>query len=259
MKLVREMGEYEQDRGVGITGICIIPCYNESKRLSPVSFIEFIKTNPHIRFLFVNDGSSDDTLTILTKITAECSRFHLLNLGKNYGKAEAVRLGMIHAYENFESDFIGFWDADLATPLYEIPSFIDQAVENNFDIVTGLRLMRLGAEVKRNRKRHYLGRIFATVVSTMIDLPVYDTQCGAKLFKRSVIPVLFNDVFITKWFFDVEILARYIQYLGKDNAINKIYEYPLFKWVDIGGSKLKIKDFITAPFELRKIKRKYLT
>jgi len=235
----------------------IIPCYNEEKRLQVHQFIQFLIENKNYTFLFVNDGSTDNTWAFLQKCAEKNERFYTFNLEKNCGKAEAVRKGMLHAAENYECDLIGFWDADLATPLNELPNFISILQHQDFDIVTGLRLMRLGAKVKRKNSRHYLGRVFATTASKILKLPVYDTQCGAKLYKKQIVQPLFECKFITKWLFDVEILSRYILLFGRDIAVKKIYEYPVFQWEDVGGSQLKAKDFLKAPMELWKIKRKY--
>ncbi|MCL2413617.1 MAG: hypothetical protein FWC98_05730, partial [Bacteroidales bacterium] len=122
---------------------------------------------------------------------------------------------------------------------------------------TGLRLMRLGANVRRKTSRHFLGRIFATVASNVLKLPVYDTQCGAKLYKAELVPNLFDEKFTTRWLFDVEVLARYVRHYGSDRAKVNIYEYPVFAWEDKHGSQVKIKDFVKAPLELWKIKQRY--
>jgi len=238
--------------------VIIIPCYNEEKRLPIQKFIDFIAENQTFAFLFVNDGSKDKTSEVLTQLTHKHEKLFSLNLEKNGGKAEAVRRGMLYAAENYECDFIGFWDADLATPLEEIPHFVNTILQYDFDVITGARLMRLGAKVKRKNSRHFFGRLFATTASNVLKLPVYDTQCGAKLYKKQIVQALFEDHFITKWLFDVEILARYIKLFGRKNALKEIYEYPLFQWEDIGGSQLKAKDFFKAPVELWKIKKRYL-
>lgn len=235
----------------------IIPCYNEADRLVPKLFIDFLKKHPSLMFLFVNDGSSDSTLELLRAMAAECERVRYLNLYPNTGKAEAVRLGMLLTIHKLESDYIGFWDADLATPLSEIDRFISIIKKGDCQMVTGLRLLRLGANIRRKPMRHYLGRIFATRASILLNLPVYDTQCGAKLYARSVVPALFKQPFVTKWLFDVELLARYVQYFGRESALANIHELPLLEWVDVGGSRLKMSDFIKAPLELWRIKRAY--
>jgi len=222
----------------------VVPCFNEEKRLPLNKFKDFSKKNPHITFCFVNDGSKDNTAKIIKD-----ADLMLLDLAQNVGKAEAVRAGVTKmAQEGY--DWIGFWDADLATPLEEIPHFLAKAEGSNFELITGARILRMGTFIKRKIHRHYLGRIFATLVSLSLDLPVYDTQCGAKLFSNNLAKDLFKTPFRSKWFFDVELLFRL-----KDKSL--VYEYPLNQWVDVAGSKLKLWDFIKVPYELFKINRYY--
>ena len=236
--------------------IVVVPCYNESKRLPQDAFLHYVEQHPDVAFLFANDGSRDNTLEVLQQLADRHERLLFFDIQPNGGKAEAVRKGMLHAAQQYHPDYIAFWDADLATPLDEIEPMVQWA-DKGYDIVMGLRLMRLGAKVRRKSSRHYLGRCFATTASMMLHLPVYDTQCGAKLFRTEVVEQLFTEAFITRWLFDVEILARYKQRYGKECAVEKIYEFPLFQWQDIDGSQLKSRDFFKAPVELLKIKRKY--
>ena len=236
--------------------IVVVPCYNESKRLRQDDFLHYVEQNDDVAFLFANDGSRDNTLEVLQELTAKHERLLMLDIQPNGGKAEAVRKGMRYAAEQYKPDYIAFWDADLATPLEEIEPMVKWA-DKGYDAVMGLRLMRLGAKVKRKTMRHYLGRCFATVASMMLKLPVYDTQCGSKLFRREVVEAIFQEQFITRWLFDVELLARYKQRYGVEQAIQKIYEYPLFQWEDVDGSQLKSRDFFKAPLELMKIRKRY--
>ena len=238
--------------------IIVVPCYNESQRLDGDAFVAFAEKYEDVSFLFVNDGSRDNTLEVLNALAQRHPRLLVLDLEQNGGKAEAVRRGMMHAATELQAHFIGFWDADLATPLSEIPRFIHIAADHDYKVVTGLRLLRLGAGVRRKKLRHYLGRCFATAASVMLGLPVYDTQCGAKLYRTDVVQTLFSEKFITRWLFDVEILARYIVAYGRTAATNEIYEHPVFAWVDVAGSRLKFHDFFKAPMEMLKIKHKYL-
>jgi len=237
--------------------VVVVPCYNESKRLPQEAFLQYVQAHDDVTFLFVNDGSRDNTLEMLQSLTARHERLALLDVQPNGGKAEAVRRGMLHAAQTFQPQYIAFWDADLATPLDEIAPMVEWA-DRGYDVVMGLRLMRLGARVHRKTLRHYLGRCFATTASMMLHLPVYDTQCGAKLFRREVVEAIFPDTFTTRWLFDVELLARYEQHFSREQAVEKIYEYPLFQWEDIDGSQLKSRDFFKAPIELLKIRRRYL-
>src|SRR5690606_29745873 len=121
-------------------------------------------------------------------------------------------------------------------------------------IVLGSRVLRLGAVIQRSALRHYLGRIFATIASNILDIKVYDSQCGAKLFEVNMAEVLFQKPFISKWLFDLELLYR-LKLNSPDQFFNNTLEVPLRHWEEKGDSKIKITDFLTAPFELLKIKR----
>lgn len=235
----------------------VIPCYNEAKRLNGEAFKDYADKNPDVSFLFVNDGSKDNTIDVLKVLCEGKSRLQYMDLERNGGKAEAVRLGMLHAAENTDSEYIGFWDADLATPLFEIGNFLREMQRGNYSIVTGLRLKRLGNGVCRKALRHYLGRCFATAAAVGLQLPVYDTQCGAKLYKASIVPTLFATPFITRWLFDVELLARYKKIYSIEKALTDIYEYPLLEWKEVTGSQIKMRDFIKGPYELLKIINHY--
>lgn len=235
----------------------VIPCYNESERLTLETFDMFIKAERNIDFLFVNDGSNDRTLQILQKFqTLHPNRVEVLNLEQNSGKAEAVRLGVVCVCEKNIYEFVGFWDADLATPLSEITNFLSQILNRPKYIAIGSRMKRLGAVVERKRSRHLLGRVFSTFSSIILKMPVYDTQCGAKLFSCKL-SGLFTEKFITSWLFDIELLARYRNTYGISGALNDIIEIPVNSWIEKGGSKLKLKHMLKVPMELLSIHRKY--
>lgn len=240
----------------------VVPCYNEAKRLEPELFRAYLSERSEVSFFFVDDGSTDRTLEVLEALRAgHEDRIHVVRQSPNAGKAEAVRRGMNEACAaGFE--LAGFWDADLATPLSSIGSFLDLLTARpEIQMIFGARVQLLGREIRRLPIRHYLGRIFATAVSTMLRLPIYDTQCGAKIFR--VTPMLrqaLEDPFITKWVFDVEMLARFLVYLRKDyRALARaVYEYPLEKWVDVAGSRVKPTDFFKAFLDVWRIWRAYL-
>lgn len=234
----------------------VIPCYNESARLNLNVFEHFLKQETEIDFLFVNDGSTDTTYELLQSFQQNHSnRVSVLNLKLNSGKAEAVRQGVIEACKCEEYEVVGFWDADLATPLSEIPHFLSMMKQQTC-IALGSRMKRLGADIQRRRLRHLLGRVFSTFSSIILKLPVYDTQCGAKLFKTSL-KGLFEDRFMTSWLFDIELLARYRNQFGVNKALETIIEVPVNTWAEVGGSKLKLKHMIKVPFELIRIHKKY--
>jgi dolichyl-phosphate beta-glucosyltransferase len=241
----------------------IVPCYNEASRLDVSRFHQFLAENTKTRILFVDDGSRDETALVLEKLCHGYERYaELLRLDRNRGKAEAVRFGINHVLSKYEQEMIGYWDADLATPLESIDRFVRVLDERpEIEMVFGARVKLLGRYVKRRAVRHYLGRIFATVVSITLGLAIYDTQCGAKLFRvKPELKQVFGQPFLSKWVFDVEILARYLNIHKADRKHLEqiIYEYPLETWVDIGGSKVRPKDFFVAFWDIVRIGRKYL-
>jgi dolichyl-phosphate beta-glucosyltransferase len=236
--------------------ICIvIPCFNEQYRL-PIKDILDNYTNSKFHYLFVNDGSTDSTIKVLNDIKkGREDRIFVLNLEKNQGKAEAVRLGILYALTLKEFSIIGYLDADLATPLSEVDVIVCQMV-NSVAFAFGSRIKMMGTNINRKLSRHFLGRIFATFASLILNMGVYDTQCGAKFFNAKVINRIFNEPFITRWLFDVEVFARFKKEFGID-CVNTIVEVPLKIWIEKGNSKLKLKDFIKVPFDLCRIKLKY--
>jgi glycosyltransferase involved in cell wall biosynthesis len=242
----------------------VVPCYNEANRLRSLDFSVFCQTVPSVEFLFVNDGSSDRTLEILRDLEEQNpDRCSVLDQPVNRGKAEAVRLGMRAAFER-GGEYAGYWDADLATPLAEIPRFVRLLEEHpGREIAFGARVQLLGRSIRRSPLRHYLGRVFATAASSLLRIPVYDTQCGAKLFRVSPeLAELFEEPFCTNWIFDVEIVARLIRARrrsGGPSAEDVILEIPLQQWHDVGGSKVGPLDFFRAFAELARIYRRYLS
>jgi hypothetical protein len=160
--------------------------------------------------------------------------------------------------------YVGYWDADLATPLNAIQTFCDLLDSRpDLEIVFGARVRLMGRMIERSPLRHYLGRVFATAASLTLGLSVYDTQCGAKLFRASpMIRSLFQQPFMTRWLLDIEILARLIQQTRRDTGLRRVeevlYEFPLCEWRDAAGSKVKARDFPKALFELALIYRSYL-
>jgi dolichyl-phosphate beta-glucosyltransferase len=186
----------------------------------------------------------------------------VIDLQPNRGKAEAVRVGMLRALDK-GAEFVGYWDADLSTSLSEIPRF--EAVLRELpqiEIVFGARVQLLGRQIVRSSARHYLGRVFATLVSTTLKLAVYDTQCGAKLFRSSErTRALFAEPFISNWSFDVEIVARAIQAHRAAQGpapSDSIYELPLESWRDVPGSKVRPIDFAKGVVETLRIYARYL-
>jgi dolichyl-phosphate beta-glucosyltransferase len=241
--------------------IIVVPCYNEARRLDTRAFTQFRANGHWVEFLFVNDGSTDDTLATLEKARCQSpDTIRVLDQQPNAGKAEAVRAGMLEAL-SADAKYVGFWDADLATPLTQLPRFLDLLeAQPAIDVVLGSRVKLLGRTIERHAWRHYLGRVFATLVSQLLRLAVYDTQCGAKVFRatdglRGVLAKPFE----TSWLFDVEILARLIVNDAEGTAAvaKRLYELPLDEWRDVPGSKLTRAAYTRAATSIFTLYREY--
>ena len=231
--------------------VLVMPCFNEADRLDAEALTAYCRAHPHVAFVLVDDGSTDETRAVLNRLAeAAPQSFRVVGLDKNGGKAEAVRQGVLAAAEMTPS-YVGYWDADLATPLQAIKDF-EQILEANADLqlVMGARIQLLGRSIRRSMFRHYVGRVFATVASRLLCLPVYDTQCGAKLFRADAEFLrLFNERWLTRWLFDVEMLARLSVSAGaraNRPTASVIYELPLDRWHDVAGSKVRGREFLRA-------------
>lgn len=239
--------------------VLVIPCYNEERRLPVDELSAFALPGLRVELLLVNDGSRDGTLRLLQSLAAkDPGRFSVLDLERNSGKAEAVRRGFVAAMER-SPDLVGFWDADLATPLSELPGFLEVfAARPEIEMVFAARVRLLGRSISRNPRRHYVGRVGATLISSSLGLAVYDTQCGAKVFRvNDSLREIFSRPFLSRWIFDVEIIARLVRQRGRDAAARAIYELPIRSWHDVKGSKVRSTDFLRALKDLWKIHRAY--
>ncbi|HZZ26807.1 MAG TPA: glycosyltransferase [Pirellulales bacterium] len=245
------------------TTTIIVPCHNEARRFNSAQFGRFSIDHQDVRFLLVNDGSQDATLTIIEGLAvANPRQFEVLNLVQNRGKAEAVRLGILQAARR-NTDYIGFWDADLATPLQAIVDFISVLERRpEIELLLGVRMPLLGHNICRQPLRRRLGTVFAQVASFTLGVRFRDTQCGAKMFRASPeIMAAFSQPFHSRWIFDVELLARMIRMQRRTTSARlqeTVYELPLDQWEDVAGSKLKRGDFFKAVSELAAIWWRYL-
>lgn len=237
----------------------IVPCYNEEKRFPFQRFLSFAKEHPDVLLCFVNDGSKDKTLAVLNGIQSQSpENICVYALRKNSGKAEAVRQGMLFMYQNFPVQLIGFLDADLATTPEEWLQMA-QYKENypQYGAIVGSRIQRLGAMIQRDDNRSLFSSIIKKFIKVILKTPFQDTQCGAKIFQRDLVPFLFNQSFMTPWLFDVEIFLRLQKKFGKTSLQKGVLEFPLMHWTEVGDSRLKLKHTIKIPLQLLQLHYQY--
>lgn len=237
----------------------IIPCYNEEKRLPYTDFLHFAQTHPETLLCFVNDGSKDNTVSVLRGMQMQCpENICVYSVAQNGGKAEAVRQGMLYVHRHFSVTMLGFLDADLATKPEEWLQMAKyKEYYPQYGAIVGSRIQRLGANINRNDSRSLLSSIIKQFIRVILKTPFQDTQCGAKIFQRDLVPFLFLRPFMTSWLFDIEIFLRLQKKFGKTTLQKGVLEYPLMHWAEVGDSKLKFKHSIKIPFQLGRLYYQY--
>jgi glycosyltransferase involved in cell wall biosynthesis len=232
--------------------IVVVPCFNEERRIDGQAFLAMV-VQGDIRLLFVNDGSTDGTGRMLDRLRERCPSIEVHHFDHNVGKAEAVRQGMSYALGEGAS-IVGYLDADLATPGAELLRMIE-TMESRPELaaVFGSRVARLGSDIRRSSFRHYTGRVFATAASLALGVAVYDTQCGAKIFRanENLIDAV-SQPFRSAWSFDVVLCQRLfdgtVQLPGLPTSA--FLELPLESWTDVAGSKVSLAGAIMALVDL---------
>ncbi|NER12763.1 glycosyltransferase [Leptobacterium flavescens] len=232
----------------------ITPCYNEENKLQIETYIRFIRTNDNYHLCLVNDGSSDKTSEVLKQIKkAAPQRVSVIDLKENRGKATAVSVGAKYLYEQTDVDYIGYLNADLSTDFNDFDQLVSMLDKTGkLSMVFGSRGYGEG-----NRESNFIRKFFSIIIKFLVyftlRLPIEDAQCGAKVFRRNIVPVVFSNPFLCRWLFDVEIFIRLKEYFGRHYVMEKIKEQPLERWVHADDPKLGMKDALQLPYRLLNI------
>jgi len=210
----------------------VIPCFNEAARIGGTigATLEYLEKNsPQSELVVVNDGSTDQTSTAAREaLSRSALQSRLLENFPNRGKGHAVRKGLLAAQQP-----IGlFFDADLSTPLSEVPKVIEPIVAGDVDLAFGSRALdrRL---IGRHQPwtREHGGRIFNLLVRLSSGLPFWDTQCGFKAFRLNVCRPILEAARLEGFAFDVELLML------AQRAGLRLREIPV-RWDHSEGSKV---------------------
>ncbi|MEN6511287.1 MAG: dolichyl-phosphate beta-glucosyltransferase [Chloroherpetonaceae bacterium] len=222
----------------------VIPAYNEEERLPTTlrTIIDYFENlSKDYEIIVVDDGSQDKTAEIAQHFNP---RVKVIKLSKNLGKGAAVREGISHA----QGDFILFSDADLSTPITEFHK-LQESLENGSHIAIGSRAIDSSLiKVHQPFYREFMGKTFNKIVRALVLRGIHDTQCGFKMFKKSVAKQIFSLAKIDGFGFDVEIL-----YLAHKMNF-KIAEIPV-EWRNDTKSKISpVYDSLKMFFEILKIR-----
>lgn len=181
----------------------LIPCYNEELRLKANFKVinKFVKMHTKDEFIFIDDGSSDKTISILNKYKSQNKNVIILKNKINLGKGAAIKNGVM----NSSKDTILFLDADLSTPLSEIPKALKYLKTNN--IVIGVRKHKMAKIVKHQPLyREFMGKAFTLFANKILLKNIHDATCGFKGFHSKCAKRIFLKTRINRWVFDVEVL-----------------------------------------------------
>jgi glycosyltransferase involved in cell wall biosynthesis len=209
-----------------------------------------------VTLLFVDDCSTDMTGLRIQSIKSKWpSSVEVISQIMNYGKGESVRVGMLKAM-NMGNHYVGFMDADFAVPPEEVIRFLNEV--NNLDgklVFLGSRVKLLGSQISRTFKRHFFGRVFATLASFITRIQIYDSQCGLKVFTvNSNLKLSLETPFRTRWLFDLELLQRInnqqIGNVGSEKIQEIAVEIPLRQWDEVSGTKFSLLAQIKSIWQL---------
>jgi glycosyltransferase involved in cell wall biosynthesis len=232
-----------------------VPCFNEADRFDEELFLRLAEDD-QLDLLLVNDGSTDTTGELLAGLAEGSDSISVLNLETNQGKAEAVRRGLLRAIGD-GAPMVGYYDADAATPPDQLLRLVGILRDDpQLEVVLGSRVALLGSDIRRSAVRHYAGRAYATLASIGLGITVYDTQCGAKVFRSS--PALTQALalpFPSRWTFDVWLIHRLIAGSAMASPLPQtaFVEIPLDAWRDVNGSKMHVSDAFLAFVEIVKL------
>ena len=227
-----------------------IPCFRESKRL-PLFLDALCKELAFAPFtasiLIVDDGSGLPEESLTRSIVDEFQSKYPgivtepVFLKQNLGKGGAVYAGWKASASSSAPKLLCFVDADGAVPASEVGRLIEELLadeRHRWDALFGSRVKMLGATVERRVTRHYIGRVFATLVAVLTGIGVYDSQCGLKVIRRSAYAAIERQLRETRFVFDVELTLLLLQ------GGFRIREVPV-NWKEVPGSKVSLlKDTI---------------
>lgn len=227
----------------------IIPCYNEEQRIDS-NYWNSLTNLLDIQWIFVNDGSTDNTKSKLEEIKNKIT----LNLEVNSGKAEAIRYGINYAISKSDDDDLVacYIDADGAFQTNDVKRifeiFTEKRSAKQIDSVWASRVALAGRNIKRSTTRHHLARIIITIIGFLDKKIPYDPQTGFKIFYLNHKgKQIFKNEFKTRWFFDIEILRRWERLAS--SKMN-IWEEPVNYWYEISGSKINKRQYLRILKEL---------
>ena len=234
----------------------IVPCYNEEKVLDLfykeiISIISCI-TNYDFEIIFIDDGSSDNTLNILKNLAFKDSRIKYINFSRNFGKESAMLSGL----ESSKGDFVCIMDADLQHPPKLLYEMID-GIEEGYDSVSTRRKNRIGEP----KVRSFLAKLFYKIINKTSKTQIIEAATDYRLMNRKMVNSIlklseYNR--FTKGIFEwVGFKTKWIEIDNVERAAGEtswsfysLFTYAIEGIVSFSVAPLKIASFIGIIFSL---------
>lgn len=169
----------------------IVPCYNEEKAL-PYFFSEIQKVTKKMsdsyslcfEFLFVDDGSKDQTLVLLREFSKKDNRVKYLSFSRNFGKEAAIYAGLEYATGNY----VAIMDADMQDPPSLLPEMFEALQKEAFDCAATRRVTRKGEPPIRS----FFARLFYRLINRISDTDIVDGARDFRLMKRQMVNAILS-------------------------------------------------------------------
>ena len=185
----------------------VVPAYNESDRLPATlrAVREHLDAaGEEYEVIVVDDGSADRTVALVTDAAREWPQLSVIPLEHNQGKGAAVRAGMLAA----RGDLRLFSDADLSTPMDELPRLRERLVDSCTVAIASRAVPGASIGTHQPGRREMMGRVYNRLVQSLVLPGLHDTQCGFKLFTAEAAVTCFTPLRTRRFGFDAEVLLR---------------------------------------------------
>lgn len=165
----------------------VVPCYNEKEAL-PFFYKEATKVlksiNDEYEIIFINDGSSDETLHVMKEIASQDEHIVYLSFSRNFGKEAAMYAGFCNA----KGDYVAVMDADLQDPPSLLPEMLDKIKSGEYDSVATRRVSRDGEPPVRS----FFARLFYRLINAISDADIVDGARDFRLMRRSMVDAIIS-------------------------------------------------------------------